>query len=229
MKYLIVLVAMILAVTVTGCAAALPRQAEQEPADSSPSDPAHGELKEGTRVIVLDDDIGNISVFRGETVRLILRAEGVISLSAPNFEAFSEGSDEVWIEIKAADIGAFDIAATIKGEEKNGKLTVEAYVQQGVYYSVNASDFEAAMTGEYILLDVRTLEEYDRGHIEGALLIPHSQLEDRLDELEGYDKILVYCASGNRSVAASQILIEAGFGEVYDLAGGYSAWQSYKN
>jgi len=41
--------------------------------------------------------------------------------------------------------------------------------------------------------------------------------------------VLVYCRSGNRSVAASEILLEAGVGSVYDLQGGIGAWEAYKN
>ena len=64
-----------------------------------------------------------------------------------------------------------------------------------------------------LLLDVRTQEEYDQDNIEGATLIPVAELEARLKEIEQYkDKpILVYCRSGNRSMTASQILIENGF------------------
>jgi len=63
------------------------------------------------------------------------------------------------------------------------------------------------------LLDVRTPEEYKSGHIRGAKLIPLGKLEANLDKLKAdkNKKIVVYCRSGNRSVAASRILEKHGF------------------
>ena len=91
-------------------------------------------------------------------------------------------------------------------------------------------EFEAAMEGEYLLLDVRTQAEYDEGHINDPTLIPVDELESRLDEISEYkDKpVLVYCRSGNRSVTASNILIQNGFSEVHNLLGGIGAWNAYK-
>jgi rhodanese-related sulfurtransferase len=63
------------------------------------------------------------------------------------------------------------------------------------------------------LLDVRTEEEYKSGHIKGARLIPLGALEANLAKLEAdrHKKIIVYCRSGNRSIAASRILEKHGF------------------
>jgi len=63
------------------------------------------------------------------------------------------------------------------------------------------------------LLDVRTVEEFKTGHIRGAKLIPLSKLKANLDKLkkDKQKKIIVYCRSGNRSVAASRILKANGF------------------
>jgi rhodanese-related sulfurtransferase len=91
-------------------------------------------------------------------------------------------------------------------------------------------EFEANMEGDYLLLDVRTQEEYDAGHIEGSTLIPVDELGNRISEIEDYkDKtVLVYCRSGNRSVTASNILISNGFNKVHNLLGGIGAWNTYK-
>jgi len=63
------------------------------------------------------------------------------------------------------------------------------------------------------LLDVRTPQEFKSGHLRDATLIPLSKLEENLDKLNPYKgkKIIVYCRSGNRSVAASRILEKHGF------------------
>lgn len=92
--------------------------------------------------------------------------------------------------------------------------------------SVNTINAETAMEmmasgDEFILVDVRTQEEYDGGHIEGAQLLPLDKLgalaEEQLTDKE--TTILVYCRSGNRSAQASQILVDLGYENVYDFGG----------
>jgi len=76
------------------------------------------------------------------------------------------------------------------------------------------------------VLDVRTQEEYDSGRIPDALLIPVSELESRLDELNSSDYILAYCRSGYRSEEAASILVDNNFIHVYNLEGGILQWQA---
>ena len=74
------------------------------------------------------------------------------------------------------------------------------------------------------LLDVRSVEEFDSGHLDGALNIPVDELEKRLSELEPKGQgVVVYCRSGMRSARAAKTLAAAGFSEVGDL-GGMSNW-----
>jgi len=77
------------------------------------------------------------------------------------------------------------------------------------------------------ILDVRTKDEYQSGHIKNAILIPVGELEARLGELQKFKntKILVYCASGSRSVAASRILKKNGF-TPYNMNGGIHNWKN---
>jgi rhodanese-related sulfurtransferase len=85
---------------------------------------------------------------------------------------------------------------------------------------------ELSDTSVLFVLDVRTLVEYNAGHIGNAVLIPLQQLEGRLKELTGYrDKnILVYCRSGSRSKAAVRVLVQNGFNRIYELDGGIVSW-----
>ncbi|MCL2433479.1 MAG: rhodanese-like domain-containing protein [Clostridia bacterium] len=72
--------------------------------------------------------------------------------------------------------------------------------------------------GTTILLDVRSLEEYEQEHIEGAVLIPHGELAYRLDELPDKDATyIVFCAKGIRSKLACQVLLDAGYMALYDM------------
>jgi len=81
-------------------------------------------------------------------------------------------------------------------------------------------------SGEYFILDVRTREEYDAGHIAGSVLIPNEVLLNRLDEVPSDKPILVYCRTARRSAISSQDLINNGFSEVYNMEGGIAAWQN---
>lgn len=84
--------------------------------------------------------------------------------------------------------------------------------------------YEIITGGEdYIILDVRNPDEYEEGHIGGAVLIPVSELEDRLDEIPGNKPVITYCKAGSRSASAAHILVENGFLEVYDM-GGITEW-----
>lgn len=79
---------------------------------------------------------------------------------------------------------------------------------------------------DYFILDVRSKEEFDSGHIEGAYLIPVSELENRLTELPQDKPIIVYCRSGSRSTSAANILLGKGFKEIFNMTGGITEWQS---
>ncbi|WP_105190619.1 rhodanese-like domain-containing protein [Pseudoalteromonas sp. T1lg48] len=75
------------------------------------------------------------------------------------------------------------------------------------------------------LLDVRTSEEYQQGHIKGAINISHTVLADHLGELDKERPIVVYCRSGRRAAMAIDILQEQGFKQVYHLEGDWLGWQ----
>lgn len=71
--------------------------------------------------------------------------------------------------------------------------------------------------GNYIFIDVREPEEYQSGHVEGALNIPASDFLNKTDKLDGVEKdtpIIVYCRSGARSNVAMQFLKQMGFSDV---------------
>ena len=91
-------------------------------------------------------------------------------------------------------------------------------------YSVDQTH-ERLASGEAVLLDVRTDGERASKSISGSLHIPLDQLPTRIKELEKYrDKeIISYCRSGNRSLAATDILIEQGF-QAASMNGGIMSW-----
>jgi sulfur-carrier protein adenylyltransferase/sulfurtransferase len=77
---------------------------------------------------------------------------------------------------------------------------------------------------DLVLIDVREPHEWEISHIDGARLIPLSQLPDRLGELDGHSEIVTHCHHGARSMKALEILRGAGFNKVRSLAGGIDAW-----
>ena len=91
------------------------------------------------------------------------------------------------------------------------------------YEQISGAEAKALMDSEsgYIIIDARTQEEYDQGHIPGAILIPEYEIADRAEK-ELPDKnqlILVYCRSGRRSKIAAEELVKLGYTNVKEFGG----------
>ena len=96
------------------------------------------------------------------------------------------------------------------------------------YDQISGAEAKALMDSEsgYIIIDARTQEEYDQGHIPGAILIPEYEIEGRAEK-ELPDKnqlILVYCRSGGRSKIAAEELGKLGYTNVKEF-GGIIDWE----
>ena len=95
--------------------------------------------------------------------------------------------------------------------------------QGAVYMNITAEEAKQIMDSEegYIILDVRTQEEYDQGHIPGAMLIPNTEIETKAEEvlMDKDQLLLVYCRSGRRSKLASEILVELGYTNIKEFGG----------
>lgn len=89
---------------------------------------------------------------------------------------------------------------------------------------------ELIKTGKYIVIDVRTKEEFDAGHIKGALNFDYynEEFEDEIEaNLKDKNKpYILYCRSGMRSLYSAQILEDLGYTDVTNMKGGFLAWQS---
>ena len=96
------------------------------------------------------------------------------------------------------------------------------------YEQISGAEAKALMDSEsgYIIVDARTQEEYDEGHIPGAILIPEYEIADRAEnELPHKDQlILVYCRSGRRSKIAAEELVKLGYTNVKEF-GGIIDWE----
>lgn len=111
---------------------------------------------------------------------------------------------------------------------KNDNITKENITENSTvnslgYEQISGEEAKRIMDSEtgYIIIDARTQEEFDDGHIENAILIPEYEISERAEK-ELPDKnqlILVYCRSGRRSKIAAQALVELGYTNVKEFGG----------
>ena len=86
---------------------------------------------------------------------------------------------------------------------------------------------KAIASGKFTLIDIRTIDEFNAGHIKTAKQSDYYQTQafsDYLNSLNKNANYLIYCHTGRRSNLALQIMQQKGFTTVYDLASGYAAW-----
>jgi phage shock protein E len=78
------------------------------------------------------------------------------------------------------------------------------------------------------VIDVRTPQEFAGGHISGAINTDFSATDfrEKINNLEKGAAYLVYCHSGGRSAAATRVMKELGFKDIYNMTGGFSSWQA---
>ncbi len=100
-------------------------------------------------------------------------------------------------------------------------------IKNGVHLISSMEFKEKVNSGEYVLVDIRTPEEYQAGHIKGAINIDYyaSDFKDKVSKLDKNKKYLYYCRSGHRSGQAEVLAKAFSFPEVYELKGGINAWQ----
>ena len=95
--------------------------------------------------------------------------------------------------------------------------------QGAVYMNITAEEAKQIMDSEggYVILDVRTQEEYDEGHIPGATQISHEEIAEKAEEVltDKEQLILVYCRSGRRSKIAAEALVELGYTNIKEFGG----------
>jgi rhodanese-related sulfurtransferase len=94
--------------------------------------------------------------------------------------------------------------------------------------ALDANEFEKRMQAEdeKIVLDVRTPEEFNSGHLSDAVLINYREpdFKQQLSQLDKSKPVFVYCAAGSRSEGAAVALKDLGFNKVYEMKGGIRAW-----
>ena len=127
----------------------------------------------------------------------------------------------VGLEGRAADPVEEDTVAETEADPKRPGAAAE--VVQNI-----DSDRAEALIGEkdggYVLIDVRTLSEYEADHSPHAVHIPIDELPHRYRELDQTGRIICVCQAGGRSAAAAEFLTSIGGTEIFNVEGGMSAW-----
>ena len=102
-------------------------------------------------------------------------------------------------------------------------LTACGQNKEAAYVNITAEKAKEIMDTEegYIILDVRTQEEYDEGHIPGAIQISHDEIAERAEGMlpDKDQLLLVYCRSGRRSKLAAETLVELGYTNIKEFGG----------
>lgn len=100
-------------------------------------------------------------------------------------------------------------------------------MEQSKYQQITQEEAKRMMDEQdVIILDVRELNEYENGHIPGAILLPVGTIDEGTAAAvipEKESVALVYCRSGNRSKTASRALAELGYTQIYEF-GGINTW-----
>lgn len=111
-------------------------------------------------------------------------------------------------------IGGLDSQTLIKVREKGEKA---------MYQQITAEEAKKIMDSgkEHMIVDTREQDEFDEGHIPGAILIPYTEIENKAEEMipNKNKLILVYCRSGRRSKIASEALCNLGYTNVKEFGG----------
>ncbi len=125
-------------------------------------------------------------------------------------------------------IACFVCAGLLSSSGCSGGNSPDHSAESHASYTQISQEAAAEMMKEHpdcVILDVRRQDEFDSGHIPGAILIPNESISDQPPEqLPDPDQIiLIYCRSGNRSKQAAQKLADIGYRNIYEF-GGINSW-----
>jgi len=106
-----------------------------------------------------------------------------------------------------------------------GQETPVPTPEQVQYIKITPQETQLMMAGNAIILDVRTQDEFDEGHIANAVLLPYTEIKEKAESViaDKNQTVLVYCRIGRRSEIASRELIDMGYTKVFDF-GGIQDW-----
>jgi peroxiredoxin family protein/TusA-related sulfurtransferase/rhodanese-related sulfurtransferase len=163
------------------------------------------------------------------SLKLIFNDEGkILGAQGIGFDGVDKRIDVIATVIRlngtVQDLTELELAYAPPFSSAKDPVNMAGFVAQNVLegrsHVAAWSDVEQMNPEEYILLDVRTEEEYKNGHMEGAINVPLDSLRERLGELDPNKTIVEYCQVGLRGYVADRILSQSGY-EVMNVTGGY--------
>ncbi len=160
----------------------------------------------------LKNTAGNLLVFIILTASLVTACSFIFSCSGEESQAASLKISETSVQSESS-LQSTTVAQTIPVKNEIQNISVEDT-------AVMLED-----KNKYFLLDVRTKEEYSSGFLENSILIPVTELENRLSEIPSGKPVIIYCRSGNRSSQAAAILLKNNYNPVYNMLGGITEWE----
>lgn len=131
------------------------------------------------------------------------------------------------IQIALMLSAAFVVSVACETSNKSGE-SVEINQQEEIAEDISPAKFNSLISAKTIVLDVRTLNEFQSGHIKDAVNIDFFS-EDFMAQIQQLDKskaLLIHCASGGRSSKAMNKLKGKGFSALYNMLGGMNAWKN---
>ena len=111
----------------------------------------------------------------------------------------------------------------IGGADGPTSIIIAEKGEKAMYEQITPEEAKKIMDSgeEHIILDTREQDEFDEGHIPGAILIPYTEIDNKAEEMlpDKDAQILVYCRSGRRSKIASESLAKLGYTNVKEFGG----------
>ena len=102
------------------------------------------------------------------------------------------------------------------------KFRIKRYNREENAIEIEYTELKERVKTGATLLDVRSAQEYQEGHLEGAMLIPEYEIEKNIEKIipDKHQEIIIYCTSGARSKKACKIMKTKGYDNLYNLKGG---------
>lgn len=166
------------------------------------------------------------------SLKLIFSDEGkIFGAQGIGFEGVDKRIDVIATTIRLGgtvdDLAELELCYAPPYSSAKDPVNMAGFVAQntlaGITHVVTWKDIDELHKDDYILVDVRTEDEYVYGHVEGAVNIPVDSLRERLNELDKDKTIVEYCQVGIRGYIADRILTQSGF-KVLNVSGGYESY-----
>ncbi len=145
-------------------------------------------------------------------------------------------STAIYAKLKITDLSQLDLAYAPPFSPAKDPIVVTSFVTENILNNrseqISVEELVDFMNDnskkDYILLDIRTIKEYEKGTISGAVNYPLDQLRKHVDFIKNLDtKVVIFCQKGLRGYLAELILRNNGINDVLNVAGGYKLWKMY--